>query len=144
MLARRAAATWLRAGPSLASAAGPAAGLALWKSAAVSQWAEKQPGERHGRPTAVETSDGEIVTRTPSRRKQALKVKAAIRAGEILLEPTVMVEPPRFKGHKRDRSRPARQAQIEQKMKEMPALIEEYRVERRERREKRRQEERFK
>jgi len=29
-------------------------------------------------------------------------------------------------------------------MKEMPALIEEYRVERRERREKRRQEERFK
>ena len=80
----------------------------------------------------------------PPRLSQALKVKAAIRAGEILLEPTVMVEPPRFKGHKRDRSRPARQAQIEQKMKEMPALIEEYRVERRERREKRRQEERFK
>ena len=39
-----------------------------------------------------------------------------------------------FKGHKRQRDRPARQAEIEAKMKEMPRLIAEYRKARLEKR----------
>ena len=64
------------------------------------------------------------------RRKQALQAKEAIRLGDIKLEPTVMVPPPKFKGHKRVQRAENRRAIVAQKMAEMPKLIAEYRAER--------------
>ena len=68
------------------------------------------------------------------RRKQALLAKEAIRAGEIKLEPTVMVPPPKFKGHAREHKVGPRLADVAAKMEEMPRLIAEYRAARRDKR----------
>jgi len=112
-------------GPSLASCAGPAAGMALWRSAAVRAWVEKQPRKLYQRePWRV---GGPVMAPRLSRRKQSLNIKNAIRAGEFKLEPTVMSELPYFKGHMRQRNRPMRLALVAAKMAEMPKLIAEYR-----------------
>jgi hypothetical protein len=66
------------------------------------------------------------------RKRQALLVKEAIRRGDIKLEPTVMVPPPKFKGHRREHDRPLRRAEVATKMAEMPKLIAAYVHERRE------------
>lgn len=68
------------------------------------------------------------------RRKQALMAKEAIRAGEIKLEPTLMVPPTKFKGHKRQHNAVLRRELVAQKMMEMPKLIAEFRAARREKR----------
>ena len=71
-----------------------------------------------------------------SRREQAHRAKEAIRRGEVKLEPTVMVPPPKFKGHKRAVKAEQTRAIVAQKMEQMPELIAEYRAARRERRAK--------
>ena len=71
-----------------------------------------------------------------SRRQQALLAKRAIREGDIKLEPTVMVPPPKFKGHIKEKNRPARLAAVAAKMEAMPQMIAEYRAARREKRKK--------
>ena len=78
------------------------------------------------------------------RKRQALLVKEAIRRGDIKLEPTVMVPPPKFKGHKSQAARPIRRAEVAQKMAEMPKMIAEYLRERREKRAKERANNRWK
>ena len=70
------------------------------------------------------------------RKRQALLVKEAIRRGEIKLEPTVMVPPPKFRGHRSEHNRPVRRAEVAKKMTEMPLRIAEYVRDRRDRREK--------
>ena len=186
---------WLRV-----PGAAPAASMSFWKSAAVRKWVEGQPRQDFQREPWEE--GGKVMSPRLSRRKQAQRIKEAIRLGEIRLEPTVMTDPPKFKGHKcaqpspsrkresgaqhschphrpapmpppathisdralcvsapklshspsvlspsrcrRERDRPIRLATIDQKMKEMPKLIAEYRESRRAMREKRRLEDRFK
>lgn len=78
------------------------------------------------------------------RKRQQLLVKEAIRRGEIKLEPTVMVPRPAFRGHKSERNRPVRRAEVAAKMAEMPKLIAEYLQERREKRAKERAANRWK
>ena len=52
------------------------------------------------------------------------------------MEPTLMVPPPKFKGHKREHERPLRLQTVADKMRKMPELIAEYRVMRAERKRK--------
>lgn len=85
-------------GPAPGALAGPAAAMSLWKSAAVRQWVEAQPRRAFQREPWVE--GGRVMAPRLSRRKQAHAIKDAIRAGEFQLEPTVMTDPPKFKGHK--------------------------------------------
>ena len=127
--------------------------MSLWKSPTVNEWVERQEKERPRefkawRPTAEELQGeryhlfgyGRFVRRgwckpKLNRREQAMEIKAAIRAGEIKLEPTVMPDTANiFKGSKQQRDRPLRQAQIEAKMASMPKLVEEHRAARREKR----------
>ena len=63
------------------------------------------------------------------------RVERAIKAGEIKLEPTVMPDTTNiFKGSKAQRNRPARIAEIEAKMADMPKKIAEYKAARLEKR----------
>jgi hypothetical protein len=107
--------------------------MSVLKSGAVKRWlgerAIEQPTKfvpwrwgKHWRPPEM------------SRRQQALLAKKAIRSGEIKLEPTVMVPPPKFKGHAREHRREPRLAEVAGKMAEMPKLIAEYRQARLEKR----------
>lgn len=107
--------------------------MAIWKSQSVRDWVGERALEA---PTKWRPFKYDGKWRGPelSRRKQALQVKEAIREGHITLEPTLMVPPPKFKGHKRERIRPLALASIAAKMAEMPKLIAEYKQERRERR----------
>ena len=109
----------------------------VFKSQAVKQWlgdrAIESPTEwrpwkwgPHGRWVAPQIG----------RKRQQLLVKEAIRRGDIKLEPTVMVPPPKFKGRKEDHNRPIRRAEVAAKMAEMPKLIAEYLRDRREKRAK--------
>ena len=109
--------------------------MSLWKSNAVKQWVGDQA---IAKPTQWRPFRWNGRWRTPelSKREQALLVKEAIRRGEISLEPTLMVPPPKFKGHKRERMRPVALESISAKMLEMPKLIAEYRLAARERRRK--------
>ena len=117
--------------------------MGLWSSNAVKQWVGEQaiahpttwrPYWYNGRWRAPELS----------RRLQSLRAKEAIRRGELKLEPTIMVPPPKFKGHKRDKMKPVARESIAAKMEEMPKLIAEYRQAARERRQKLRADSRFK
>ena len=123
------------------SLAAPVAHMSLWKSPMVQEWIEKQADEKpwHWKPRPWGEAPGKHRTSmcSPmfSRRKQKLLLKQAIHAGEIKLEPTVMPDISGvFKGHARERRRPNRQAEIEAKMAEMPALVAAYKAERLERR----------
>lgn len=117
--------------------------MSLWKSDAVKRWVGEQA---IAEPTQWRPYQWNGRWRTPelSRRLQALKVKEAIRRGEIALEPTLMVPSPKFRGHKRERVRPAAIESIAAKMAEMPKLIAEYRQAARERRQKMRADMRWK
>ena len=117
--------------------------MGLWSSNAVKHWVGEQaiaqpttwrPYWYNGRWRAPELS----------RRLQSLRVKEAIRRGELKLEPTIMVPPPKFKGHKRDKMKQVARESIAAKMEEMPKLIAEYRQAARERRQKLRGDSRFK
>ena len=103
--------------------------MPVWKSESVKRWVGEQA---IAHPTAWRPWQLDGKWRGPelSRRKQALRVKQAIRRGEVQLEPTVMVPPPKFKGHKRVQRAENRRAIVAQKMAEMPKLIAEYRAER--------------
>ena len=145
MLLRRAAASLLS--PLLSS---PSAALhrvfqrtAVFKSGTVQQWlgdraiespTEWRPWKFNGRWRAPQIG----------RKRQALLVKDAIRRGDIQLEPTVMVPPPKFKGHHSEKNRPLRRAEVAAKMAEMPKLIAEYLREKREKRHKERVNSRWK
>ena len=126
--------------------------MSLWKSPAVKEWvAAQEPELYQRRTTRVDKKSGEQIpirgrkTKPKlSKRQQATHLKAAIFGGEVQLEPTVMPFEPRFKGNKRRRNAPQRQAEIELKMADMPRLIAEYRQERREFKDKMRKEKRFK
>lgn len=112
-------------------------GMAVFSSKSVRSWIGKQ---------AVESPSTWLRWKNPethkwkspllSRRKQALLVKEAIRRGEVQLEPTVMVPPPKFKGHKREHLAPEARASIAAKMAKMPEMIAAYREQRREKRAK--------
>ena len=117
--------------------------MSVWKSNAVKKWVGEQA---MAQPTAWRPFRWNGRWRTPelSRRQQALRIKEAIRAGDIMLEPTLMVPPPKFKGHVRERRRPEALESIAAKMAQMPKLIAEYRQTARERRQKIRQAERWK
>ena len=56
-----------------------------------------------------------------------MRFKWAIKKGAIMIQPTVMVPLRKMKGHLRQRRRPMRQAEIAQKLADMPKLIEAYR-----------------
>ena len=107
----------------------------VFKSPAVQQWL----GDR-----AIDSPvewrpwkwDGKWQPPMIGRKRQQLLVKEAIRRGDIKLEPTVMVPPPKFKGRKEDHNRPIRRAEVAAKMAEMPKLIAEYMRDRREKRAK--------
>ena len=156
------AALWLRAGPRPMAAActrrlfggllaRPAASplrtlvarMSVLKSQAVRQWigdraiespTEWRPWKWQGRWQGPQIG----------RKRQQLLVKEAIRRGDIMLEPTVMVPPPKFRGHKSERNRPIRRAEVAAKMQEMPKLIAEYLRERRNKRTKERVSSRWK
>ena len=117
--------------------------MSLLKSPAVKQWRGQKAIEM---PTQWQPFYWEGRWRKPqlSRRHQQLAAKEAIRAGEIKLEPTVMVPPPKFKGHKRELNRPVALASIAAKMEQMPKMIAEYRLEQAEKARKRRISNRFK
>lgn len=110
--------------PPLGELVGAVAAMSLWKSDRVREWVSVQKKEQFA-PQKQES--GRWWGPQLSRRKQARRVKDALLAGELTLEPTVMVPPPKFKGHKRERTAPVRAANIEQKMKDMPAMIAEHR-----------------
>uniref|UniRef100_A0A7S0JHG5 Large ribosomal subunit protein mL59 domain-containing protein n=1 Tax=Calcidiscus leptoporus TaxID=127549 RepID=A0A7S0JHG5_9EUKA len=115
--------------------------MSLRASEAVKTWVSKQDPALF-KPSQSET--GRLHSPRLSRRNQSLRIKAAIKNGEISLEPTVMPVPTRFKGHKRERDQPVRQALIERKMQEMPKLIAEFKEARATARAKRRADARFK
>lgn len=85
---------------------GPVASMAFWKSANVRSWVETQDRKEFFREPYAE--GGKVMAPLLSARRRAMRVKIAIKAGELKLEPTVMVEAPYFKGHKRDRRVPIR------------------------------------
>lgn len=117
--------------------------MSVLKSPSVQRWLGERAIEH---PTAWRPWKWQGKWKGPelSRRKQALLAKEAIRRGEIQLEPTVMVPPPKFKGHKRQLQRETKRAVVAQKMEEMPTLIAEYRQARMARRAKLRTAERWK
>lgn len=117
---------------------GPIAHMSLWKSPTVQSWfneqTEKRPDDFLPRPWATpgykRTS---MCSPRLSRRRQSLLIKKAIKANEIKLEPTRMPDLHAkviFKGHMRQRNRPARQAEIAARMADMPKMIEDYKTER--------------
>ena len=123
--------------------------MALWSSDAVKEWVTERVEEdpKRWRPRLFRHPEtGKKKWHAPwlSRRRRAIKIKAAIKAGEIALEPTVMSRLPYFKGHKRERMRPVKAAYIEEQMKEMPRLIAEHRQTLREGRAKWKRERKFK
>ncbi|KAL3919401.1 MAG: hypothetical protein SGPRY_005645, partial [Prymnesium sp.] len=113
---------------------GPSASMALWKSHTVKQWIAKQPDEggvtsggikwNFWSPNRTET--GKWIAPRYSRATQAMRVKRALKAGELMLEPTVMVPPPHFKGKGRHRRAEARRAEIAEKLAMMPQMIREH------------------
>jgi len=107
--------------------------MSVLKSGAVKRWLGERAIEE---PTKFVPWKWNHKWRGPelSRRKQALLAKDAIRRGEVKLEPTVMVPPPKFKGHAREHAREPRRAAVAARMAEMPKLIAEYRQARREKR----------
>ena len=143
----RAAAQALASAPSAALATSPvrllARHMSLWKSDAVKGWVGDQAiaNPTQWRPFKF---DGRWRPPELSRRFQALRIKEAIRNGEIQLEPTLMVPPPKFRGHRRERLRPAALESIATKMEAMPKLVAEYRQAARERRQKMRADARWK
>ena len=110
--------------------------MSIWKSRQVQEWVQRRTSEEPTRWLPWKQEDGRRRSPELSLRRRALLAKQAIRDGEIRLEPTVMVPPPKFKGHRRERERPAALATIAEKMEEMPRLLREYREARRERRAK--------
>ena len=117
--------------------------MSLWRSPSIQQWVAAQD-KRLFRPWGRDPETGGIRFPRLSRRRQMKRIKQAIFQGEIRLEPTVMCELPRFKGHMHQRKAPERIAEIEAKMADMPRMVEEYRQERREARAKLRAEKRWK
>ena len=108
----------------------PSRWMGVLKSPAVQRWVGERAIEH---PTAWRPwrwTNGKWRGPELSRREQAHRAKEAIRRGEVKLEPTVMVPPPKFKGHKRVQRAENRRAIVAQKMAEMPKLIAEYRAER--------------
>ena len=124
---------------SLLSLSAPARFMSVLKSPAVQRWLGERAIEH---PTMwrpwQQPWNGRWRGPELSRRKQALLAKEAIRRGEVKLEPTVMVPPPKFKGHKWQAKAEATRAIVAAKMEEMPQLIAEYRQARREKRAKQR------
>ena len=114
----------------------PSRWMGVLKSPAVQRWVGERAIEH---PTAWRPwrwTNGKWRGPELSRREQAHRAKEAIRRGEVKLEPTVMVPPPKFKGHKRAVKAEQTRAIVAQKMEQMPELIAEYRAARRERRAK--------
>uniref|UniRef100_A0A7S3AWK2 MRPL25 domain-containing protein n=1 Tax=Haptolina ericina TaxID=156174 RepID=A0A7S3AWK2_9EUKA len=116
---------------------GQVACMSLWKSKAVRDWVDTQnPKKYKARLNPLASNEymmrkNKYLSPFLSRRQQAHKIKDAIFAGEIKLEPTVMVPPPKFKGHKRVDRAAAKKLIIAEKMAQMPAMIAEYREARR-------------
>ena len=127
--------------PSLGSLVGAVANMSLWKSDAVNLWVSTQRQNLY-KPRFVR--QGLYNSPRLSRRIQAKFIKNALLKGEFKLEPTVMVPPPKFKGHKRHLAMPIKAAEVARKMEEMPAMIAEYRAKVRADRAKRRADNMFK
>ena len=113
---------------------GQASWMSLWKSEAVRNWVDSQPDQTLYKAQYNPDHSNEYMAKKSmwsppglSRRLQAREIKKAIFAGDIKLEPTVMVPPTKFKGHKRQRMAPARLQLIQAKMASMPQQIAEYR-----------------
>ena len=134
-------------------ALGSIARMSLWKSPTVNEWIVQQEAGKPQHFKAWKPMQGQLeehryhhfgygnfvrrgwVKPKLSRRDQSLLVKRAIKAGEIKLEPTVMPDTTNiFKGSKDQRNRPARLAEIEAKMADMPKKIAEYKAARLEKR----------
>lgn len=134
-LLRRAAA-WTQPSLVASACAPPACGplqlrlMSVLKSPSIQRWLGEKAIEQPTMWRPHRNWEGKWRGPELGRREQALRAKEAIRAGEVKLEPTVMVPPPKFKGHKRVQRAENRRAIVAQKMAEMPQLIAEYRAER--------------
>lgn len=115
----------------------------VFKSEAVQRWlgdraiespTEWRPWQWNGRWQAPQIG----------RKRQQLLAKEAIRRGDIKLEPTIMVPPPKFRGTKREKAAPLRKAEVAAKMAEMPKLIAEYLRDQRDKRGKQKADNRWK
>lgn len=69
------------------------------------------------------TTTGKWIGPRYGKRTQARKVKEAIKGGQIMLEPTVMVPPPHFKGKGRHARAEDRRVEIAEKLAKMPEMI---------------------